>query len=466
MKQQNQSTPLSKALRINSDDEQYGTFAEIGAGQEVARHFFLAGRASHTIAKTMSAYDMTFSDEIYGREDSGRYVVESRLLKMLDKEYNLLDERLSPARGDSTCFFAFANTVSTSSVSHGGRCHGWMGIRFQSHPKEPPNDIILHVNLLDHFRLQQQEALGILGVNLVHASLYNNKSPEAFVSELIDSLALERIDVDLIRFNGPALKDVDNRILNLELLKQKLTSAIMFDSKGEIIQPGEHLYGSPVLIQRGTFRPLTKTNLSLTKHALKQMNAEEQLPCKPLVLMEMSMDSLKKGAEVDSQDFINRVDTITAVGHNVLISNLYLFYELKSYIRQSTTEPIHMVMGAGHLSKLFDEEYYKNLNGGTLEAFAKLFDSKTKLYIYPFKTEDICLNTKSFFPDPSLTHLYQHLTANKSIVDILNCDDIDTSLSSSDIRPLLEKGDPQWESLVPEEVKNIIKKKQIFGYKK
>lgn len=454
-----------KALRINLDKSRYGTFAEIGAGQEVARHFFQAGKASQTVAKSMSAYDMTFSDEIYGREEHGRYVCESRLNKMLEKEYELVQSRLSEKRGDKTCFFAFANTVATSSKSRGGRCHGWMGVRFQTSPQSPPNSIVMHVNMLDNFRLQQQEALGVLGTNILHAAFYNCESVANFVGELIDSINSGRIDIDMIKFSGPNLKNFDNRLLNLELLKQNLTSAIVFNADGVIEQAAEILYSRPVLLQRGTFRPITKTNIEILEHGLQQMKDQEDLKNDPLVLMEISFDSLQSDGQVDTKDFLDRIDTITSVGYSVLVSNLYLHYQLKTYLRKSTSEQLNLVIGATNLEYLFDEKYYEDLEGGLMEAFARLIDDKTKLSVFPFKDDKICLTSQSFNPGIKYAHLYKHLTSSNAIQDVSNCDDIDTSLHSSQVRTLLQSNDPQWLELVPKSVRELIIKNKLFGYK-
>lgn len=456
---------IDKALRINLDKSRYGTFAEIGAGQEVARNFFQAGKASQTVAKTMSAYDMTFSDAIYGREEHGRYVCESRVVKMIGHEYDLIVDRLSEKMGDETCFFAFADTVATSSKSHGGRCHGWLGIRFQNSPRSKPNEIILHVNLLDSFRLQQQEALGILGTNLVHAAIYSHSNISDFITDLSDNLTNQRIEIDLVKFSGPELESIDNRLLNLELLKQNLTSSIVFNPNGEIAQAAEFLYNKPVLLQRGTFRPITSTNIEILEHGYQQMKDEEDLKNDPLVLMEISLESLQSDGQIDTKDFVNRIDTITSVGYSVLVSNLFLYYRLKNVIRRATNEHIHMVIGATHLEYLFDEKYYENLNGGLVEAFSQLFDDKTKLYVFPYKTDEICLTSKSFNPGLKFAHFYKHLTSNSRIQDISNCDDVDTSIHSSDVRNLLEKNDPRWKELVPASVRDLIISKKLFGYK-
>lgn len=453
-----ESSTIKKALNINLDPLLYGTFAEIGAGQEVARHFFKAGLASQTIAKTISAYDMTFSDEIYGRERNGRYVVESRLNKMLEKEFRLLQKRLNEQRGKSTRFFAFANTVTTSS-DEDRRKHGWLGIRFQTKAHSEPHDILLHANFLDATRLQQQECVGSLGVNLIHSALNFNNNLSGFVKSLTDNLGRDRVEIDMLKFNGPEFKKIDNRLVGLELVKQGLTHAMMFSPKGEVVHAADHLFNKSVLIQRGTYRPATTTDVDILNHGIKHTKSK----AKNLhVVLEISMSKLKYDGEVDTQDFLNRIEALSLLGHSMMISDFLLFYELKKYLKYYTKENIFMVIGASHLEKLFTESYYKHLDGGILSAFGQLFDDKTKLLVFPFKTEDLCKTAKTFNPKPSLKYLFQYLLSNKYIEDIFGCDDIDTTIHSETVRELLKKKNKKWEKLVPTEIKDFIKKKRLF----
>jgi hypothetical protein len=456
-------TPLRKARHINIDPDFYGTFAEIGAGQEVARYFFLAGKASQTVAKTMSAYDMTFSDAIYGK--SGRYVCEERVMRMLDHEFKLVVERLDKQRGDKTRFFAFADTVATS--SHGeptARCHGWLGVRFQMKPRGPTNDIVVHVRMKDRTRLLQQEALGILGVNLIHLAYEPSESPHQIVAHLVQTLTSERIEINLIRVNGPDLKHIDNRILNLEMVKQGVTEAILFDADGSVSNPSDCLFKQPVLVQRGTFRPVTKTNVTLLERGLEQFKSQLAKDVSPQALFELTMESLSAGAgEVQPQDFLDRVDTLGALGHKVLVSRFKLFYQVKSYLRAFTDQPIALLIGAGHLEKLFASRYYDGLPGGILEGFSRLFDDGTRMLVFPYKNETTCVTTKSFNPDSSLRHLYQYLLENQRFLDIAGCDDIDTSIHSEGVRRMLADGDPAWKELVPAKVRDLIVKRKMFG---
>lgn len=475
-------TPGKKALQINLDGTIYGTFAEIGAGQEVARHFFQAGRASNTIAKTISAYDMTFSDEIYGKES--RYVCEARLMKMLDHEYALLQERLQGKRGP-TRFFAFADTVATGSQDDGvAKSHGWMGIRFQVKPGGAPNDIILHLKSWDRFRLQQQEALGILGVNLIHMAFFPSLKAEERITQLIDSLSTKRIEVNMLRFRGPDLNHLDNRLLSLELVKQGLTDAVLFSPSGEVLHAADALFRQAVLIQRGTYRPVTNTDVGILEKVLSQFRKHPLVGgMDPRVLLEITMNSLSGGAgvgvgtagasasssgsenAVDNEDFLHRVDTLAALGREVLVSNFRLFYQMKSFLRQCTAEALGIVIGASLLPKMFDEKYYSALPGGILEGMSRLFDEKTGVFVFPDKNAKTCTTAGSWNPDAKLIHLYKHLMSNGWISDVLNCDDVDASIHSETVRKMLQARDPKWKTLVPEKARRLIEERQLFGYR-
>lgn len=465
----NTDTTLGKALRINQDLSRYGAFAEIGAGQEVARHFFQAGKASQTIAKTISAYDMIVSDDIYGREANGRYVCESRVLKMLHHEYRLLEERLTSHRGPQSRFFSFANTVATASSGGSKQSHGWMGVRFQKEPGSPHNDIILHVRMLDRYRLQQQEALGILGVNLLNCAFYHSDKADGFISHLTENLKDGQVVIDVVKFNGPDLKHFDARLMNLELVRKGLAEAILFSPQNEILNVSDAIYGKSLLIQRGTFRPLTITHLDVLQKGLVQsrediMHSEgKEIPVLPM--MEITMQNLQADGHINERDFLDRIETITSLGFHVLISNFTLFYSLKRFIRRYNPHFLALVVAASSLDKLFKEEHYKDLEGGLLEGLGKLLEQKTKLYVYPHKTPMLCMTSKSFFPAPNLRHIYSYFTENKQIVDISGCDEADEYHHSNDVMELLETGDAKWEAMVPPKVRDLIKSKKLFGLK-
>ncbi len=284
-------TTNRKALTLNLDAQVYGTFAEIGAGQEVARHFFTAGGASATIAKSMSAYDMKFSDDIYGR--CKRYVSIERLLQMLDHEYELLVERLMDTRGKDTTFFVYANTVAARNYQGTNECHGWMGIRFQLAPQCLPNDIMIHVRMLDNTTIAQQEALGIIGVNLIYGAFIYNHDYKVFIESLADNLGNARIEVDMITFKGPAFEHLDNRILSLQLVQQGLTNAVIFSPDGSVLQPSEVLYKKSILLERGSFRPITHINIDMITCAGAQLLQEPQVIGEDIVvLLEITIKSV------------------------------------------------------------------------------------------------------------------------------------------------------------------------------
>lgn len=456
-KYKNQNTSSSKALTVNLDDTRYGTFAEIGAGQEVARHFFLAGKASQTIAKTISAYDMIYSDEIYGKEKSGRYVCESRLLKMLDKEFNLLIRRLDSHRGDKTSFFAFADTVATG-TPESPRCHGWLGVRFQSHPKGQANDIIIHVRMQDKHRIQQQEALGVLGVNLIHSAFYVLDKPEEFVSALVENLKPGQVMIDAIKFNGVDLKKLDTATVNIELVRRGLSEAVMFDPQLQVLNIGDALYGKSPLIQRGRYRPITKSHVDVLEKGLVQLKKEKgNGDCMPILEI-----MVEPGKYDKDQDYLDRIHLISKLGYHVLISNLPLFYQLKRFLRRYTQKPMAIVADGSHLERIFDETPYKNLEGGLIEGLGKLLDNQTKIYIYPHKTDRTCLTAKNFTIKGPMQDIYQYFYKMQMIEDLAGCDEINQFYHSEDVAKLIRKKDKAWESLVPNAIKNQIDKNGLF----
>ncbi len=452
-----------RAYAINQDDSIYGTFAEIGAGQEVARIFFQAGRASHTIAKTISAYDMTFSDAIYGKDS--RYVSESRLHKMLDHEYSLLEERLNSKRGQQSRFFAFANTATTSSRTSPDETssHGWLGLRFQMKPMGPVNNIILHVRLWDKARLEQQEAFGHIGVNLIYSAFHQTESPTQFVGSLIAGLGAERVEVDMIRVSGPDLGHFDARLTALELVSQRLTKTIAFTPSGDVSLISEILYGKPVVVYRGSFRPVTLTNLDILEKSVAQKKLDGVDPNRLVVLWEMTMQNLMADGFINKKDFLDRVDSLGALGYPMLVSNFSLFYELKSYLRTCTNDEISIVMGASHLQALFEERHYDKLKGGILEGLARLLDHRTQILVYPFKVFDVCQTASTFHPDAHLDPLFQYLLGTNRVRDISGCDDVINSVHSREVSLLLKNQDPAWEAFVPKPVRDKIKAQGLFA---
>jgi hypothetical protein len=454
-----------KALRINLDNTKYGTFAEIGAGQEVARWFFKVGGAAGTIAKSISAYDMTVSDAIYG--SSGRYVSRPRVETMLDYEFKLLAERLAPKRGESTRFFVFSDTVAAKSYTRTDDCHGWMGIRFQNKPGAEPSQILLHVALLDRENLQQQEAMGILGVNLIHGALYETGGPVGMLRQLLDDLSVERIEIDLIEFSGSAFEDVDNRLMSLELVHCGLSSAAMFTAAGKVIQPAEAFRKRPVLVLRGSFRPVTNVTVDMLQCALAQFvqepaNEGEDI----LVVTEMTLKNLLEGDEIDNRDFLDRVDILGTLGRPVLVSSFGEFYRLANYIQRHTSKLIGLVMGVPTLREIFEEKYYTHLAGGILESFGRLFKNDLKVYAYPLldhKTRAL-ITAGNLRVAPKLQHLYDYLIENQHIQPIRDFRHENLSIFSRDVYRRMREGNASWVHDVPPGVALLICQRSLLGY--
>ncbi|MFD2866786.1 TonB-dependent receptor [Mucilaginibacter antarcticus] len=459
-----------KALAINLDPKIYGSFAEIGAGQDVAANFFKAGASSGTIAKTMSAYDMTVSDAIYGALKVKRYVSESRLMAMLNHEYNLLVERLAEQRGDNTTFFAFSDTVSTLNYHKTNEAHGWMGVRFQLEPNGPFNDVVLHVKLLDNDSNLQQQAVGVLGVNLLYACFYYNEVPPAFLLSLMDELSRDRIQIDMIQFDGPSFEKVDNRLMSLHLVKYGFTDAALFGPDGENEQPSEALYKKHAVVIRGRFRPIINVHMDMLNTGVKQFMQEPDVDTKNVVVInELTLQSLVERdadptAEIDEKDFLDRVDILCSMGQTVLISNFHEYYKLVAYLSKITSLKVGVVLGYPNLEYIFAEEHYKDLPGGILESFATLFSRKVKLFIYPTLRNGVIMNCLRFYPPPHLIDLYRYLIANNKIEDIRNYNENNLHVQTDIVLQLIKQGADGWEQFVPAEVADMIKARCLFGY--
>ena len=454
-----------KAFQINLDRQKYGTFAEIGAGQEVARRFFHVGGAAGTIAKTMSAYDMTFSDAIYGPAD--RYVSRVRLNTMLDHEYDLLLERLEKKLGSERTFFVFADTVAARSFKEHNESHGWLGVRFQSTPRGEPSQIIIHVRMLDESNVDQQEALGVVGVNLLYGAFYHSE-PERLISSLQENLAPGKIQVDLIKFSGPAFANIDNRLMSLQLVSQGLTDAVMFTADGEMVQPSEILHKKAILIERGSFRPVTYATNDMLEGARRQFLKESGCSEKDLVvLMEMTLENLLAEGQLNHADFLTRVDILGALGRTVLISKFGEYYRLAGYLSRYTSRMIGLVMGVPSLIEIFDEKYYLNLEGGILEALGRMFKHGLKLYVYPMideKTGKIKTATQVEVA-PNLRSLFRYLIDNCHIEEIVDYRKDFLRIYPPAVLAKLKAGDKSWEEMVPAEVVQIIKEREFFGYR-
>lgn len=454
-----------KALQINLSKSIYGSFAEIGAGQEVAANFFKVGGASGTVAKTISAYDMQFSDAIYGVCD--RYVCEERLIAMLEKEYALLLERL-PHRAESVRFFAFSDTVEILNYSRTNQGHGWIGLRFQTKPLGPYNDCVAHIKMHDNDQLQQQFAVGIVGVNMLYACMFYT-DPEMIMMSLLDGLSTRRIEVDMFRVSGPDFH-VDNRLMALKLVKNGLTKATMFGPDGTVLQPSEALYKKNVLVLRGRFRPVTHVNVDMLLTSRRHFKSEPDVDrSKIVVLTELTLTDLGLEGNIDEKDFLYRADIICSLGQTVLISNYFEYYRLVDYLSRTTKgKKMGIIMGIYALQKVFEPKTYENLRGGLLESFGTLFGTDIKLYIYPAwkKNSNELFTLKDFeeqLPESS-RDLFRYLMKNGKLEDIQDANTNNLHIVSDNVLAMIRKGEIGWEKFVPHKVESAIKEHGLFDY--
>ena len=468
-----------KALSLNLDPSIYGTIAEIGAGQEVAHNFFSVGAAAGTVAKTMSAYDMKVSDDIYGK--ARRYVSRERLVGMLEHEYGLLIERLEETRGEQSRFFAFADTVSARNYKGTNECHGWMGIRYRLNPGEPPRDIQLHVRMLDTSNLLQQQALGKFGVNLVYAAYHHHQDADTFIRSLVDDLGTDRIEVDLISFSGPDYDDWEDQAMALKLLRHDLTNAVMIDADGTMLQPSEALYKKPLLIERGSFKPVTLANMDMLHCGKRQFLADTDLDNdEPLTLFELNLDSVRGEDGSLNGEILKRAEALTALGMPVLITDYTEYYRLATYLRRYTKKPIGIALGPNTLYQIFDNSYYSALDGGILEAFGLLFRQDVSLYVYPMQKEryadyfrrkknntvevpsDDLISAENILVPAGMRHLYAHVRDTAVVHTIRGADERCAAIHSSEVRALLKTGDSSWKDSVPEASVPVIEKHGLF----
>ncbi|MCK9506499.1 MAG: hypothetical protein M0Q95_20250 [Porticoccaceae bacterium] len=453
-----------KALTINLDEQKYGTIVEIGAGQEVARQFFNAGAAAGTIAKTASAYDMQISDEIYGK--AGRYVSLERLRQMLDHEYDLLIERLANRRSRNTHFFCYAATVTAKGYKQNSECHGWIGIRLQMYPGAPASEIVMHVSMMDETNRLQSEALGILGVNLMHGAFYHALKPKWLIEGLLDNLENNRIEVDLIHFSGPYFEELDNRLMNLHLVRSWCCRAVMFDTEATPIVPGEELRKKHTLVLRGSFNPPTKVHVDMMECALRQFTEEEGLsPASISKMAEITMADIAKDKEQADAVFLARVELLASLGYNVLVSDYLRFFRLRSWIRRYTQNNIGIVLSVLDFSQIFDTRFYEGLEGGLLEAMGKLFSDNTYVYVYPAKMNDALVTLDNVEVPNQVVHLLKHLVANRAMVPAKYHREEHMHIVAGETLKMIASGKGEWEDNVPESIAEIIKARNLFGLK-
>lgn len=462
-------TARQKALAINLNPDIYGTLAEIGAGQETVRHFFRAGGASGTIAKAMSAYDKDYSDAIYGKEEKNRYVTRSRLDKMLKYEMRLIEERLDNSENPRRKFFSYANTVTTINYAKTFKGHGWVGIIFQDNPGEEPSEITLHIRFKENDATLQQETLGNLGVNLIYGAFYHSDDPRVLLRSLYDDISVDKIEIDMIDFRGPAFRYVDNRLMSLQLVKLGMTDAVIFDHEGANILPSDFLYKKNVYAVRGSFRPVTRLVIDMFETGMQMFRKDAEAdPEDVRVVFEITTSNLSAEGVIDERDFLDRVDILGQLGYTVMISNFSEYYRLVDYFSGYTNGYIGIGMGVNNLLLVFEEQYYQHLSGGILEAFGKFFRKDMRVYLYPFydKESGIFLNSSNLKVDDNLKELYKYFKKNRRIVDI---DDFNASLANIFSREILQKisnGEKGWEAGVPDGVAELIKTRGMFGYKR
>lgn len=453
-----------KALQINLDPMRYGTFAEIGAGQEVARWFFRVGGAAGTVAKSISAYDMAVSTALYG--PTQHYVSRERLEAMFERETHELQTQLGATRGRSSTFFVFGDTVASRSYSHRENGHGWLGVRFQMVPHGAFSEILIHAHLLDARPAAERQALGTLGVNLLYAAFFQHHQPQELVGSLLDGLGRERAEIDMIKLSGPAFAGVDNRLMSLELVEQGLTDGAMFTAEAEVVQPSEVLYERPILVERGRFRPVTNLTLGLLESAREQFLAEPSVAGEePIVLMEMTLRGLTSAGGIDHEDFLARADVLHALGNPVLISNCDRYFNLVEILSRYTRKTIGIALGIPSLRHILDAGYYEDLAGGRLEATGRLFKSGVKVYVYPTLDESGELITAdSLHVEASVRHLVAFLLENGHLEGLRRYREADLRIDPGEILRALQNGDPAWEAAVPSEIVKIIRERSLFGY--
>lgn len=459
----------SKALRINLNENIYGSFAEIGAGQETVRNFFKAGGASGTIAKTMSAYDKDFSDSIYGIEEDNRYVTESRVKTMLSHEINLIEQRLPRSKHPDRLFFSYANTVATIDFAKKFKGHGWVGIKYQVEPDGDYNEIVLHIRFHENEATLQQNTLGTLGVNLIYGAFYKFNEPKKLLRYLYDHINHDKIEIDTINFSGPQFSDVDNRLMSLQLIKNEMTQAVMFGPDGQNILPAAILYKKNILALRGSFRPVTKVNIDMFEKSLDIFKKEKKVDeDKTIVIFEITLSNLRAEGEINEEDFMSRAKLLCSLGHTVMISNFKEYYKLVEYFSAYTKKRMGLALGVNNMIDIFDEKYYRHLSGGILEAFGKLFFKDLKVYVYPMLDPDTgeYTNSKNLKVHPRMKELYKFFKYNGKVVDIEDFDKDHLNIFSRTVLKMIKNNEDGWEKLLPEGVSEIIKQKELFGYSK
>jgi hypothetical protein len=383
-----------KALAVNLDDKIYGTLAEIGAAQEVARWFFRVGAAAGSIAKTISAYDKQISDDIYG--GTGRYVSRERLESMLTREYDLLVQRLSDSRGQDTRFFAFCNTVSARNFAGTNECQGWVGLRYQSEVGGEPNTIVLHINMLDDSSVAQQEVVGILGVNLIYGAFFQADGSGDTLSNLVDNTGSGRLEADLIDASGPAFSHLDSVATGMAIVQSGLAKAVLLDRAGRQHPPTEILHKRPAILKRTSLRYLSPVNsASLERGAARLLSEDQNRQKSPLMVTEFSISNVHAADTTGSEQALEHLRRLLATSDWVMLTDMAQNYMLTSYIRRYSRQPVRYVVGISTLVMLFSEKFYDNSVSSMLEATGKLYSEDARVYVLPMSRTDFQSHTSS-----------------------------------------------------------------------
>jgi hypothetical protein len=428
-----------KALTLNLDSSIFGSFAEIGAGQEVARWFLVVGAASGTVAKTISAYDKEVSDDLYG--SGSRYVSRQRLDAMLDREWTQLLNQLDEARGSQTRFFCFVDTVSARNYAGTNEAHGWVGLRFQREPRGQPNDILWHINLQDPTNLLQQEAIGVLGVNLIYAAFYQSQPKEYFFESIAKDVE-SRIEIDYVDLRGPAFETWDRRALLVHLVRAGFAKAVCFPSSSAAVPPSEVLHKKAVVLAPGYFIHAdpahAEIHTRLLASGIQQLQGElgETKPA----LAGFFCLTLAPPTETDVlpeiPDVLHRIDALCAHRSDVLLVRERELYTMTDFVNRYTKEPVRFVVGLSLMIRAFEDRYSK-LDGHFLAALSRLFAQNVRIYAYPMTALDLRESIRGFstldwglsetngwvsahqlHPAPPLGHLYAYLLASNFLVPI------------------------------------------------
>lgn len=460
-----------KALRINLNKTIYGSFSEIGAGQETVRHFFRAGGASRTIAKAMSAYDKQFSDAIYSNEKDGRYVTESRLKKMLSHESELMEQRLRNYTQPpcERLYFSYANTVATIDFAKKFKGHGWVGIRFQTTKHGAYNEIILHIQFKETDAKLQQQTLGILGVNLIYGAFYKNNNPKDLIESLYDHLDRDQLEIDTINFSGPTFEEVDNRLMSLYLVKSNMAEAVMFGADGNNLLPANTLFRKNILLLRGSFRPVTVVNMQMLEKSLELFLSSNGLKREnTVVLFEITLSNLLMEGSLDEQDFLDRAKLLCHLNQIVMISNFKKYYKVVEYCAQYSKEKIGLTLGVENLINVFDQKYYEHLNGGIFEGLGKLFNHDLQVFLQPMKNDEGQIITSKNLKtrDNDLKPIYQYFLHKNQIIDIEEYNSEHLDILSREVFQKIQNQSSDWEKYLPEGISNLIKEQNLFKSQK